>query len=101
VSNDEKVVLRIKLLGKALGTEVRVRLLRQLADSGTWPSITELAQATKTPLSLAAHHVQLLRTYGLVDVLAIGREKEVALRSEWVGAMVKLFAAVESMEESS
>src|SRR5262249_34231028 len=71
-------------LGRALGDEGRVRMLRRLASGDA--SLTELAETAGVSRSTAHHHLSYLRAAGLVTMRGNARAYRFALRERGIVA---------------
>jgi DNA-binding transcriptional ArsR family regulator len=80
VAESEQIEERTVLLGRALGDETRVRMLRRLAAGDA--TLAELAQLTGIAKSTAHHHLAHLRAAGLVTLRGNARAYWFVLRIE-------------------
>ncbi len=80
LSGEDVLEERVLLLGRALGDEGRVRMLRQLAIGDA--TLTELAETAGVSRSTAHHHLAHLRAAGLVTMHGNARVYRFTLRRE-------------------
>lgn len=80
VTDAGQVEERAVLLGRALGDETRVRMLRRLSASDA--TLAELADLAGIAKSTAHHHLAHLRAAGLVTLRGNARAYSFVLRSE-------------------
>jgi DNA-binding transcriptional ArsR family regulator len=85
---DERVVL----LGRALGDDVRVRMLRRLAAGDA--TLAELAGLGGIAKSTAHHHLAHLRAAGLVTLRGNARAYSFVLRSEGLAEARRLLGEI-------
>ena len=94
VPEEERLEERALLLGRALGDEGRVRMLRVLAARDA--SLAELAEAAGIAKSTAHHHLAHLRRAGLVTMHGNARAYWFALRAEGLADARRLLADLAS-----
>jgi DNA-binding transcriptional ArsR family regulator len=94
VPEEERLEERALLLGRALGDEGRVRMLRVLAARDA--SLAELAEAAGIAKSTAHHHLAQLRRAGLVTMHGNARAYWFALRAEGLADARRLLADLAS-----
>ena len=90
VPEEERLEERALLLGRALGDEGRVRMLRVLATRDA--SLAELAEAAGVAKSTAHHHLAQLRRAGLVTMHGNARAYWFTLRAEGLADARRLLA---------
>ena len=87
------------LLGTALGSRARIRVLLALLDDGGAASVSELARLVQMPLSTVAHHVSVLAASGFVRKEPYGRDMVLRVRDD-VEAMLEHVTAWAAESES-
>jgi DNA-binding transcriptional ArsR family regulator len=91
---EEDLRVRTLALGRALGDEGRIRILRRLARGGA--SLDELAEVAGLARSTAHHHLALLRDAQLVTLRGNARRYRYQLRREGLADSRALLASLES-----
>ncbi len=89
---------RLVRLGKAIGDERRLRILRRLAE-GNW-TLQELADHFGIPKTTILHHLIVLRSSGLV-ALRGGSDKRYRLRPEVIPEVSELLHAFVESKKST
>jgi DNA-binding transcriptional ArsR family regulator len=82
---------RLLALGKALGEEQRLRIIRRLADGPL--SLQQITDHLGLAKSTAHHHLVVLRAAGLVRVELGGTDKEYSLRDDPVSDLAAVLQA--------
>jgi len=98
--SEERAMDMLVLLGTALGSRARIRVLTTLLNGGGSPSVSELARMVEMPLSTVAHHVSVLVACGFVSKESYGRDMLLRVRDD-VEAMLEHVMAWAGESEGS